>query len=219
VLKSVWLLSGGKDSFLAAETARDQGHEIGLALTVIPEEFSLMYHYPNASKAELVAGMRGTPWMSVSEDRLASTLTDLRKQGYDELISGAIASEYQKTRLEKLCTEIGMESFTPLWHKDQSDIIRELILRGIGAIIVSVSAEGFTEKDIGRSIDEDFLRDLESRNKHYGINIAGEGGEYESFVYSAYGCSISISRSHKIWEGSHGYLIIDDAELVQSRVV
>ena len=191
MLKSVWLLSGGKDSFLAAETARDQGHEIGLALTVIPEEFSLMYHYPNASKAELVAGMRGTPWMSVSEDRLASTLTDLRKQGYDELISGAIASEYQKTRLEKLCTEIGMESFTPLWHKDQSDIIRELILRGIGAIIVSVSAEGFTEKDIGRSIDEDFLRDLESRNKHYGINIAGEGGEYESFVYSAYGCSIS----------------------------
>ena len=219
MLKSVWLLSGGKDSFLAAETARDQGHEIGLALTVIPEEFSLMYHYPNASKAELVAGMRGTPWMSVSEDRLASTLTDLRKLGYDELISGAIASEYQKTRLEKLCTEIGMESFTPLWHKDQSDIIRELILRGIGAIIVSVSAEGFTEKDIGRSIDDDFLRDLESRNKRYGINIAGEGGEYESFVHSAYGCSISISRSHKIWEGSHGYLIIDDAELVQSRVV
>ena len=173
-MKSVWLLSGGKDSFLAAETARDQGHEIGLALTVIPEEFSLMYHYPNASKAELVAGMRGTPWMSVSEDRLASTLTDLRKLGYDELISGAIASEYQKTRLEKLCTEIGMESFTPLWHKDQSDIIRELILRGIGAIIVSVSAEGFTEKDMGRSIDEDFLRDLESRNKRYGINIAGD---------------------------------------------
>ncbi len=218
-MKSVWLLSGGKDSFLAAETARDQGHEIGIALTVIPEEFSLMYHYPNASKAELVAAMRGTPWMSVSEDRLVSTLTGLRKLGYDELISGAIASEYQKTRLEQICTEIGMESFTPLWHKDQSDIIRELILRGIGSIIVSVSAEGFTEKDLGRSIDEVFLSDLESRNRRYGINIAGEGGEYESFVQSAYGCRIRINRSHMIWEGSHGYMIIDDAELAQSRVV
>lgn len=217
-MKSVWLLSGGKDSFLAAETARDQGHEIGIALTVIPEEFSMMYHYPNASKAELVAGLRGTPWMSVPEDRLVSALTDLRQRGYDELISGAIASEYQKTRLEGICTELGMHSFTPLWHKDQSGIIRELLLRGIGAMIVSVSAEGFTEKDLGRSIDEDFLSDLETRNSRYGINIAGEGGEYESFVYSAYGCSIEISKSHRVWEGSHGYLIIDDARLVQSRV-
>ncbi|MEM0156606.1 MAG: diphthine--ammonia ligase [Thermoplasmataceae archaeon] len=218
-MKSVWLLSGGKDSFLAAETARDQGHEIGMALTVIPEEFSMMYHFPNASKAELVAGLRETPWTSVSEDSLSSTLTDLRNQGYDELISGAIASEYQKTRLEKLCTEIGMESYTPLWHKDQSDIIRELILRGIRALVVSVSAEGFTQNDLGRTIDETFLRELEIRNRRYGINIAGEGGEYESFVYSAYGCSINISSTRRIWEGSHGYLIIDNAELVQSRVV
>ncbi len=179
----------------------------------------MMYHFPNASKAELVAGLRGTPWKSVSENSLDSALTDLRKQGYDELISGAIASDYQKTRLEKLCTETGMESYTPLWHKDQSDIIRELIMRGISAMVVSVSAEGFTVNDLGRTIDEEFLSDMEIRNRRYGINIAGEGGEYESFVYSAYGCSIHIISTRKIWEGSHGYLFIENAELVQSRVV
>ena len=212
-MKAVSLLSGGKDSFLSALISMEQGCTVDMAITVIPEEFSMMYHYPNAVMARLVAGMLGSAWKPVREDELAETVSRLASQGYDTLVSGAIASEYQKTRLERMCTESGMRSYTPLWHKEQGKILRELLLRGIGSIIVSVSAEGFTIDDLGREIDESFIRELEARNARYGINLAGEGGEYESFVHSFGGRRVIINTAHKVWGGSHGYYIIDDARL------
>ncbi len=212
-MKTVSLLSGGKDSFLSAIIASEQGCSVDLAITVIPEEFSMMYHYPNAEMARLVAGLLGTDWKPVREDELAATLANLASDGYSTMVSGAIASEYQKTRLEKLCTETGLRSYTPLWHKDQGIILRELLLRGIGSIIVSVSAEGFTEEDLGREIDQSYITELERRNARYGINLAGEGGEYESFVRSFGTRAIVIESAHKVWEGSHGYFIIDRARL------
>lgn len=213
-MKALSLLSGGKDSFLAAQFATEQGFEVDTALTVIPQEFSLMYHYPNAQKASLVASLAGMNWISVEENSLGDEIRKFANAGYQALVSGAIASEYQKTRLEEMCSSAGIISYTPLWHKDQKMILEELILRNIGAMIVSVSAEGFTEADLGRVIDQEFIHDLENRNEKYGINLAGEGGEYESFVFSSGGRSVRILSSRRIWQGSHGYLLIDKAEIV-----
>ncbi len=212
-MKTLSLLSGGKDSFLSAIIASEQGCDVDLAITVIPEEFSMMYHYPNSQMARLVAGLLGINWKPVREDELPGTVENLARQGYTTMVSGAIASEYQKTRLERLCTETGIRSYTPLWHKDQGLILQELLLRGISSLIVSVSAEGFTEDDLGREIDKQYIAELERRNARYGINLAGEGGEYESFVRSFGEHRIIIESAHKIWEGSHGYYIIDSARL------
>ena len=210
-MKTLALLSGGKDSFLSAQIAMEQGYDVAAALTVIPEEFSLMFHYPNAAKAETVASLLGVPWSTTSEDKFAETLEDYVKQGFKAITVGAIASEYQKTRVEKLCTKLGIMSYIPLWRKDQKFILKELQLRGIEAMIVSVSAEGFTENDLGRIIDEEYIEELEKKNSKYGINISGEGGEYETFVVSARGMGeLDISDSRKIWEGSHGYLLLDN---------
>ncbi len=210
-MKTLALLSGGKDSFLSAQIAMEQGYDVAAALTVIPEEFSLMFHYPNAAKAEMVASLLGVPWFTTSEDKFAETLEDYVKQGFKAITVGAIASEYQKTRVEKLCTRLGIMSCIPLWRKDQKFILKELQLRGIEAMIVSVSAEGFTENDLGRIIDEEYIEELEKKNSKYGINISGEGGEYETFVVSARGMGeLEIRDSRKIWEGSHGYLLLED---------
>ena len=39
------------------------------------------------------------------------------------------------------------------------------------------------EKDwIGKKIDKNFIEKMRELNKKYGVNPAGEGGEYETFV-------------------------------------
>ncbi len=210
-LKAVALMSGGKDSFLSTVIALEQGMDIVEAITVIPEEFSYMYHFPNADKASFVSGLLNLRSEYVNENNLASKLKNFAESGVGTLISGAIASDYQKTRIENLCTNLNMRSFTPLWRKDQEDVLMEIIRRGISPIIVSVSADGFTKEDLGRVIDENYLVELKKKEEKFGINISGEGGEYETFVtYSGYGMHLNLTKSHILWEGSHGYLLIDE---------
>lgn len=210
-LKAVTLLSGGKDSFLSTVLAIEQGMDIVEALTIIPEEFSYMYHFPNADRASYVSGLLNLRSEYMNENDLVLKLKNLSESGVSTLISGAIASDYQKTRIEKLCTILNMRSFTPLWRKDQKAVLMEIIRRGILPVIVSVSADGFTKEDLGHVIDEDYLAELEKKEEKFGINISGEGGEYETFVtYPGYGKRLSIMKSHILWEGSHGYLLLDE---------
>ena len=211
-MKAFALLSGGKDSFLSAQIAMEQGYEIEGAISVIPREFSMMFHYPNAARAKLVAELLGVEWIPVPESNVFENIAKMCRGRVDALISGAIASDYQKTRIEKMCTEAGIISYSPLWRKSQKRILEEIIMRGIQAIIVSVSAEGFDMNDLGRLLDSEYVSELERKNSKYGINIAGEGGEYETFVLGTkHGKLLEIKKSRKIWEGSHGYLLIDDA--------
>lgn len=196
---------------MAAQIAQEQGYSIEAALTVIPEEFSMMFHYPNAAKAEQVASLLNIPWFTTSESKFKFAIENYAGKGIQAIISGAIASEYQKTRIERLCTKLGIESYTPLWKKDQKAILDELLLREIRAMIVSVSAEGFDDNDLGRIINENYIEELESKNLRYGINLSGEGGEYETFVLGCRGCrKLEVERSKKIWEGSHGYYVIEE---------
>lgn len=212
-MRALALLSGGKDSFMAAQIAQEQGYDIEAALTVIPEEFSMMFHYPNAAKAEQVASLLGLPWYTTPESKFKLAIENYAGKGVETVISGAIASEYQKTRIERLCTKLGIESYTPLWRKDQRKILDEVLLRGMRVMIVSVSAEGFDDNDLGRMINENYIRELETKNLKYGINLSGEGGEYETFVLGASGTKqLEVTRSKKVWEGSHGYFVIEELE-------
>lgn len=213
-MKAIALLSGGKDSFLAAQIALEQGYEIEAALTVIPEEFSMMFHYPNAAKAELVAELLDLPWFTTCESKFTTTIEKYAEKGVEAVISGAIASEYQKTRIERICTRLGIESYTPLWKKEEKILLDELMLRGIRAMVVSVSAEGFDDRDLGRIINENYIAELENKNLRYGINLTGEGGEYETFVLGCRGGKeLEVRKSKKVWEGSHGYFVIEELEV------
>ncbi len=212
-MKALALLSGGKDSFMAAQIAQEQGYEIEAALTVIPEEFSMMFHYPNAAKAEQVASLLGVNWCTTPESKFKYAIENYAGMGIQAVISGAIASEYQKTRIERLCTKLGIESYTPLWRKDQRAILEEILLREMRVMIVSVSAEGFDDNDLGRMINRNYIEELESKNLKYGINISGEGGEYETFVLGASGTKqLEVAKYKKVWEGSHGYFIIEELQ-------
>lgn len=217
-MKAVSLFSGGKDSFFSALIAMEQGFEVEYAITIDPEEYSMMFHYPNTTAADLAASLLGMRVIHIRESEFISALETARSQGIEAVISGAIASEYQKTRIEGICTELGMVSYTPIWRKDQYLLMKEMIGSGIGAIVVSVSAEGLGEEDLGRSIDNDFINKLAGIDRRIGINVAGEGGEYESFVKELEGHgSIELEKTRKVWKGSGGYLIIDSGRKIEQK--
>lgn len=208
-MKAVCLLSGGKDSFLSAVMGLEQGMDIRYSLTVLPENDSMMFHVPNIRYAENAASILGLRTEFTEEQNFRNALEEAKGKEIECVISGAIASEYQKTRIERLCTEIGLVSFIPLWMKDQERIMEEIINSEIRAMIVSVSAEGLGIDYLGRYIDGGLIADLKEKSEKVPINISGEGGEYETFV-TGYGGgkSIDITEKEIVWKGSAGILVI-----------
>lgn len=212
-MKAFALISGGKDSFLSALTAMEQGFEIDTGITVIPENDSMMYHVPNARWASLTCGLLDIRSISTDEPSFLKTIKKMSGEGYKAMVAGAIASNYQKSRLEAICTDHGLCLYTPLWLLNQEAVLQELITRGISAQIISVSAEGFNSGDLGRAIDSEYIIELKKRSEIYHFNIAGEGGEYESFVTSFRKAEIKINSEKIVWEGSSGFIQIENADL------
>ena len=211
-MRAAALISGGKDSFLAALVGSEMGMDLVSAVTYIPVQDSEMFHVPNIKNAGLVSSLLDLETIYYEEREFESSFKDLKKSGIECVISGAIASDYQKTRIEKYCTNEGLLSFIPLWRVDPVIVLNEIILRGIDALIISVSAEGLDEKFLGRRFDKELIADLMKLHEKYGINPAGEGGEYESFVVGLNGGKrIRIISQKTEWSGSSGYLDLECA--------
>ncbi len=209
-MKAAALLSGGKDSFLAALIGSEMGMDLVSAVTYIPVQDSEMFHVPNIKNAGLVSSLLDLETIYYDEREFESSFGDLKRSGIECVISGAIASDYQKTKIEKYCTNEGLLSFSPLWRIDPVIVLNEIIFRGIEAIIISVSAEGLNEKFLGRRFDNELIADLMKVHEKYGINLAGEGGEYESFVVGLKGGErIRIISQKTEWSGSTGYLDVE----------
>ncbi len=206
-MKAITLFSGGKDSFLSTMIAMEHGYDILYGITIIPDEYSMMFHYPNSGISRYPASLLNFEIKYIKEKNFENYIKNI--DNVDAIITGAIASDYQKTRIEKLVYSEKTIVFSPLWRKKQEYILEELLLRNIKAMIVSVSAEGFSENDLGKTIDYKYFDHLREIYKMYRINIAGEGGEYESFVYGLNKDEIKIKNKNIIWKNSGGYLILD----------
>jgi asparagine synthase (glutamine-hydrolysing) len=152
---------------------------------------SYMYHTPNIEMAEMQAKAIGLPILTYeTEGEKEKELIDLEKALLEAkkrynlggVVTGALYSNYQRERIEKICDKLGLKVFSPLWHADQELELREIIRNGFKVIMTAVAAEGLTKEWLGKELDEKDVDKLVLLNKKYKINIAGEGGEYESLV-------------------------------------
>src|SRR5260221_1656380 len=123
VVKVAALVSGGKDSVLAAHVAMSHGWDVTHVVTVRPRaNDSYMFHSPNTHLGAMIAEAMGKPHVEVAtagekERELADLERALAELPIDGFTSGALASEYQRTRLEGIGHRLGLKSFAPLWHK------------------------------------------------------------------------------------------------------
>jgi ABC transporter with metal-binding/Fe-S-binding domain ATP-binding protein len=182
------LYSGGKDSTFATYIMEQQGHEVEHLVNIRPKDpHSWVFHTPNLNVLPLLAEAMGKKLVAVdSSGEEADDLRALRDAlsilDVEGVITGAIASDYQWDRINHVCEGLGLPVYSPLWRKDQALLMGEMIEAGVRAIMVSVSADGMDSSWLGREIDRETLKELMRLSKQNGMNLAGEGGEYESLT-------------------------------------
>ena len=185
------LFSGGKDSTYAAYLA-SQNNELVCLITLHSKNlYSYMFHTPSISKTKLQAEVMNLPLIEVNtkgekeielNDLKDAILEAKKKYKIGGIVTGAVESVYQASRIQKICDDLGLEVFNPLWQKNQVELLNELIENKFEVIITGVAAEGLDEKWLGRKIDKNFIEDMKVLNKKYGVSFSGEGGEFESLV-------------------------------------
>jgi len=131
------------------------------------------------------------------------------------VVSGAIASTYQKTRIDNICKQLGLKSIAPLWHKDPLSILKQIVDLNFNVIITGVYAYGFSEEWLGKKIGNDAIEALVHLNEQYGVSLVGEGGEYETLVLDApfFKKRIKVVEAEKVWKGQSGVLLVKKAVL------
>ncbi|MBU4221054.1 MAG: TIGR00289 family protein [Euryarchaeota archaeon] len=214
------LISGGKDSSFAIYRALEEGHMVTDLITIVPEnEDSYMFHSANIHLTGLISEACGIPLTSVSSSgEKEKELEDLKRAlgsvEVDGVAVGAIASEYQASRVRGICDELGFTMYAPLWHNEPESLLREMI-KLMDIRMVKVAAGGMDESWLGRRFDEKLIEDMLALNRKYGVHLAGEGGEYETLVLDApyYKKRIDLLETEVVWTRDCGVMKVIRAEL------
>ncbi len=223
------LCSGGKDSNLALLRLKRAGHEVALLVSVVPAGCdSWMFHLPNVSLVGVQAACMGIPHEAVSVSgekeeevgELREALSPIQERWRIEGIgTGAIASRYQRERIDRVCSSLGLEALSPLWGEGEESLLREIIREGMEVYFTSVSAEGLDRGWLGRRLDDGALLSLLRIRERYGVNISGEGGEYETFVCDSplFRKRIVVTSAETAWSRNCGTWTIRSYTVAEKR--
>jgi diphthine-ammonia ligase len=207
------LVSGGKDSIWNLHYCKHFGHDIVCVANLAPpqgvhEMDSYMYQTVGHDVIDAVAGALQLPLVRrIIDGRPQSTHSNSYKpQEGDEVEDllyllqdvlaahpdvqavsvGAILSNYQRLRVESVCSRLGLQVLCFMWMQDQTHLMQQMIGSGLDARIVKVASMGLEEKHVGRSIlDPIFSQHLFDIGQRWGVHVCGEGGEYETTVFDA----------------------------------
>jgi len=213
------LFSGGKDSCYALELASEE-HEISCLITVNSDnKDSYMFHTPAIEWTKIQAESMGIPHLfgrtpGVEEDELKDLKILIKKavSDYDieGIVTGAIASVYQSTRIQQICADLNLWCFNPLWQSSQTELLLNLISGGYEICITAVAADYLDESWLGKYITVETISELLVLANKHKINPAGEGGEFETFVLNSplFKKKLSISDSIRHFSRDSGRLEI-----------
>ena len=218
------LFSGGKDSYIAMHLASED-NEISCLLTINSSNLdSWMFHTPAITWTKLQAESLGIPQViqeteGIQDDELDDLIFLIKKArkeySIEGIVTGALASTYQSTRIQKICNKLNLWCFNPIWQLSQEKLLEKLQYYNISSIITGIAAEPFDESWLGKEIDSSTINELLSYSKKYRINPAGEGGEFESLVINApmFSKKLEVLSSKIHYSNFSGRLEIKEAKL------
>jgi len=229
-LKLGVLFSSGKDSNYALHVIKRRNYGVSCLITIRSENpDSFMFHTPNIGLAELQAKSLGIPIIQhTTKGEKEKELLDLEKAigkakdkyQIEGIVTGALFSNYQRERIERVCDKLGLKIFSPLWDMNQETEMRQLIEQGFVFVLSSIAAQGLDKSWLGRQITDKDVDRLVELNKKVGLNVAGEGGEFESLVLDSpdYKKRIKIKRYKIIEENKNtARMIVEEAGLVGKK--
>ncbi|XP_005099215.1 diphthine--ammonia ligase isoform X2 [Aplysia californica] len=223
-MKTVALVSGGKDSCFNMMCCVAEGHQLVALANLRPEQkdeldsymFQTVGHhaidlYSEAmglplytqviTGSSLSTGRDYTPQQGDEVEDLYALLSRIKEaEGIEAVSVGAILSDYQRVRVENVCQRLGLVALSYLWRRNQEQLLKEMIDCGLRAIIIKVAALGLVpSKHLGMELSEIFPHMLKMKSM-YGLNECGEGGEYETFVFDCpiFKKSIVIDETERV---------------------
>ena len=191
-MKVAVLFSGGKDSCYSAYLVKQEGHKLACLISIFSENpDSFMFHTPNIKLVEKQAKVMNIPLMidktkgekEIELEDLERAISNAKKKYKIEgLVTGALHSVYQASRIQKICDKLKIKCINPLWHKQEIEYLKSLIKDKFKIIVAAVAAYPLDDSWLGREIDNAFITDVKELNQQYKIHPAGEGGEFETLV-------------------------------------
>jgi ABC transporter with metal-binding/Fe-S-binding domain ATP-binding protein len=188
------LFSGGKDSCLALQKSRSF-HDVVCLISLISEsEESYMFHVPNIELTAKQAEAIGLPLVQRrTKGKKEKELEDLKKAieagkadfDLEGIVTGAVRSIYQSTRVQRICRRLGLWCFNPLWLKDEIELLTEVVKSRYEVIVSGVFAFPLDREFLGKRFDYELIQKLAKLKEKYGLSPAGEGGEIETTVTDA----------------------------------
>jgi len=223
-LKLGAMVSGGKDSIYAMHVMKKQNYGIACLIAMKSDNLdSYMFHTPGIEMVDLQAEALGIPLVvGKTQGKKEEELKDLiqvlktakKRYNVDGIITGALYSTYQRDRIEKVCGSLGLKIFSPLWHINQETEMREILHSGFKVILTAVAAEGLDKSWLNRPLTGKDVDKLVKLKDSIGLNVAGEGGEFESLVLDMpdFKKEIVFKKSQIVMDDERtGRVVVEDA--------
>jgi ABC transporter with metal-binding/Fe-S-binding domain ATP-binding protein len=213
-MKVAVLYSGGKDSNFALFNA-SKFHEISCLISINSQnDNSYMFQKPGQELIELHSKALEIPLVQIEtkgekekelEDLKKAIFTAVKKYKIKGIVTGAIQSIYQSSRIQKICDELGLFCFNPLWQIDEKKYLDSLIKNNFEVIIIGIASYPFTKEILGKKIEEKLIVKLNDWKEKFGISLIGEGGEFETLALDGplHKKKISIEKFDIIMDGEN----------------
>ncbi|KAF7282425.1 hypothetical protein GWI33_002657 [Rhynchophorus ferrugineus] len=226
-MRVVALVSGGKDSTFNMMQCIAAGHDIVALANLVPynksEIDSYMYQSVGHEAIDLIAQAIDLPiykkfTYGLSEEKgrtydpcendevedLYNLLLEIKNEiDFEGVSVGAILSDYQRVRVENVCLRLNVTPLAYLWQRNQEDLLDDIIKCEVDAIVIKVAALGLEpKKHLGRSLSL-LQPHLLAMHEKYGLNVCGEGGEYETLTLD---CPLFKSR-----------IVVDEFEIIMHQ--
>lgn len=181
--------SGGKDSALACyRMANKPGVEIAFLLNMLTEkgECSCSHRLSVALLREQARAM-GIPIVQRKASRddyekeFKRAIVEVKQHGVQGGIFGDIDLQPHRDWIERVCRDMDIEAFFPLWDEKRETLLEALITAGFKSQIVVTEVASLGKKWLGCEIDRNFMRAIKVLPH---IDPCGEKGEYHTFVYA-----------------------------------
>jgi len=174
--------SGGKESCLATYKAISQGHEVLYLVNFISEDGERSRsHGIKASVLALQAQAIGIPLIQVKtswenyEENFKRIVRELKGKGVQGGVFGDMELEEHREWVERVCSEVGIKAFLPLWGIEPEKLIDEFLRLRFRALVIATTLE----KDLlGQVLDKALVSQITTLGSH----PCGERGEYHTFV-------------------------------------
>ena len=180
--------SGGKDCMLACYRIMRQSEiKVAFLLNMLTEtgECSLSHCLPadllrDQAKALGIPILQPRASRKEYEKEFKKAIADLKRQGVEAGVFGDIDLQPHRDWIERVCREMEIKAFFPLWNDKRENMLEEFVSAGFKSRIVVTDPSILDETWLGREIDRTFMSQIKGLPH---VDACGEKGEYHTFVY------------------------------------